>query len=466
MRDLKAINLKKQIRKTLEGRGSIPNSEIPYKKNTRKAVAARDARAAEWSNFTLRREELTNKRSKAINELYELHELLKSRLSENGIIVHEADTGLEACNQIESILKTNNAKKLLKSKTMLSEEIELNHFLESKGFQPIETDLGEYIVQLRNETPSHITMPAMHMDRQQVGKLFSDKLDIDYTDNPEELTKIAREKLRAEFLGAKVGLCGVNFAIAETGQIVTVTNEGNGRMVTTLPKVVIALMGWERVVQSLADGLETWQLLSRSATGQRATTYLNMLSKPSTTPGGCNEIHLIIVDNGRKKLHEDSKLRDILRCIRCGACLNVCPVYQQVGGHAYGSTYQGPMGSVLTPSLFGMDDSPHHPFVSTLCGACHEICPVSIPIPGLLLELRKRRVDSSNNDLEKPFWNLFTKIMENEKLYETSGKAASTLGSILPDSLGKLPVYSSSKRKSPKLASKSFKELYREMNNE
>ncbi|MDP8208777.1 MAG: lactate utilization protein B [Candidatus Electryonea clarkiae] len=418
----KTNDLKKNIRNTLKNR---PDGELPYKKNTRKAVSKRDERAGEWQDFSERRAHISSRRREDIEDLHSLHKTLRDNLKSHGVIIHDAEDSDSACRHVLDILHKHKIDRLLKSKTMLSEEIELNSFLTEHGVTPVETDLGEYIVQLRGETPSHITMPAMHLTREDVGRLFEEKLHIDYTDNPEELTDIARNVLRQEFLAAGAGLCGVNFAVAETGHIATVTNEGNGRMVTTLPRVVIALMGWERVTRSLEDLSLLWQMLARSATGQKATVYLNLMRGASPGPSGPDEVHIIIVDNGRKDIYEDLEMREMLRCIRCGACLNVCPVYQQVGGHPYGGVYPGPMGKVISPLLLGLDNAPDHPFASTLCGACEEICPVSIPLPELMLLLRSRKINLHRGiDYEAPAWKTFEKMMSNEKNYNKATKAA------------------------------------------
>ncbi|MCB2200644.1 lactate utilization protein [bacterium] len=450
-------DLKKQVNRSLKARDGGP---LPFKKNTIKATRTRDLRAAEWPDFEERRDRITERRQQAVDGLKELHESLRKQWSKHGITIHDAADAADARAIITSILHQRGISEILKSKSMLSEEIEINNHLVTEGIEPLETDLGEYIVQLRNEAPSHITMPGMHLFRQDVGQLFADKLGIPYTEDPSELTKIARKVLRQRFLHAPAGMIGVNFAVAETGHLVTVTNEGNGRMVNTLPPVVIALMGWERVTQSMADLGELWQILARSATGQRATSYLSLLQGPSQGPGGPGEVHLVIVDNGRKAIHEDPEAREVLRCIRCGACLNACPVYQQVGGHPYGGTYPGPIGSVLTPLLNGPKEAPHHPFASSLCGACEEVCPVKIPLPKMLLEGRKQRVDSRGSfDPEKPIWAMFRWMMTSRYGYEATTKLARLGQSLIPGHQVPLPGWSDH-RDSPMLAPKPFRDLF------
>jgi L-lactate dehydrogenase complex protein LldF len=451
-------DLKRQIATALKTRSSDP----PFKKNTRKAVDARAVRVAEWPDFNDRRENVTQRRQEAIDHLEELHAQLRRKWSKNGIIVHEAVDGEQAQQIALKIVREAGAKRVLKSKSMLSEEIEINSFLEGHGIEAVETDLGEYIVQLRGEAPSHITMPAMHLNRRDVGRLFADKLGAEYTEDPSTLTQIARRTLRRQFLSADVGMIGVNFAVAETGHLVTVTNEGNGRMVTTLPRVVIALMGWERVTRSLDDLAQLWQLLSRSATGQRASVYLNLTYGPDPSGGGPRQVHVIVIDNGRTRIHADNEMREVLRCIRCGACLNACPVYQQVGGHPYGGVYPGPIGAVFTPALEGIRKAPDHPFASSLCGACEEVCPVSIPIPKLLLAQRKHRTEILPAlDPQRGLWRIFREVMSSRGCYETAAKFARSIQSAWPGGARKMVIPGwTDHRDPPAFAKRPFRELF------
>ena len=314
---------------------------------------------------------------------------------ENGIVVHQVENAGHAIQQVLDIGRQNDAKLIAKSKTMVSEEIGLNHALEKNGLEVIETDLGEYIVQLRGEPPSHIITPAVHLRRQDVGKLFHEKLGMPYTDDISVMTNLARQTLREVFLNADIGISGVNFGVAESGTLCVVTNEGNGRMVTTVPRVHIALMGIERLVPTMDDLALMLSLLPRSATGQKLSVYTSLLNCPrrSGDPDGPRERHLILVDNGRRAV-QASNLREILYCIRCGACLNACPVFREIGGHAYvnldgkSSPYPGPIGSVVSPALFGQLEYGHLARASSLCGACREACPVDIDLPKLLLRVR------------------------------------------------------------------------------
>ncbi|MCC8988723.1 MAG: LutB/LldF family L-lactate oxidation iron-sulfur protein, partial [Candidatus Contendobacter sp.] len=295
-------------------------------------------------------------RQRALRQLPKLLEQLEKKCTENGIQVHWAETPAEANQICLGIIQRHNANRVIKGKSMVSEEMHLNHFLEEHGIEALETDLGEYIIQLDHETPSHIIVPAIHKNRDQIARLFHDKIpDTPYTEVVEELNAIARKVLREKFLAGEVGVSGVNFAVAETGTLCLVENEGNGRMCTTAPPVHIAVMGLEKVVERLDDVPPLLRLLTGSATGQLITTYFNMITSPRK-PGekdGPKEVHLVLLDNGRSKIWADPELRQTLKCIRCGACLNHCPVYTRLGGHAYGYVYPGPIGSILTPQIEG-----------------------------------------------------------------------------------------------------------------
>jgi L-lactate dehydrogenase complex protein LldF len=313
----------------------------------------------------------------------------------NGLIVHHAADARQAVQIVLDIARQNNAQLIAKSKTMVSEEIELNHGLQAAGLKVVETDLGEFIVQIREEPPSHIITPAVHLVREDVGRTFQEKLGVPFTTDIPQMTAVARKVLRETFLQADLGLSGVNFGVAETGTLCILTNEGNGRMVTTLPRVHVALMGIERLVPRLEDLSLMLALLPRYATGQKITVYTNLIHSPRR-PGdldGPVERHLVLVDNGRR-LIRNSPLSEALLCIRCGSCLNVCPVFRELGGHAYVSkdgrygTYPGPIGSVIAPALFGQSEFGQLARASSLCGACKEACPVDIDLPKLLLRVR------------------------------------------------------------------------------
>jgi len=344
----------------------------------------------------------------AIARLDELLARLKERLEANGCRVFVAADAAEARKYIVGLAGERNVRRVVKGKSMATEEIELNAALAEAGCDVVETDLGEYIVQLRGERPSHIITPAIHLSKEDIGALFHDKLHIPYTAEPEVLTAAARARLRETFLAAEMGVTGVNFAIAESGTLVLVENEGNGRMSSTLPEIFVAVMGIEKVIPAMADLSHFLEVLARTATGQKLTTYTNFISGPRRAgeADGPREVHVVMLDNGRSRMLADPVLREALYCLRCGACLNVCPIYRRIGGHAYGSTYPGPIGSIVSPSLFGAAAAAL-PFASTLCGACREICPVKIDIPRILLHLRWKATErgrAADGALPAPKW--------------------------------------------------------------
>ncbi len=343
-------------------------------------------------------------KAETITNLEHYLEVFIQHARANGMIVHQAQDAAEANEIVREIIRQAGGKVIAKSKTMVSEETRLNQALEADGLQVVETDLGEYIVQLRGEPPAHIIAPAVHLTRRQVGLTFQEKLGLPFTDDIPTLTAAARKELRQTFLRADIGISGVNFGVAETGAICLLTNEGNGRMATTLPDVHIALMGIERLVPSLADLAVMLDLLPYSATGQRLTVYTSLIRGPRRAGeiDGPRQRHLVLLDNGRRALR-DSDLAEMLYCIRCGACLNVCPVFREIGGHAYvgasgkHTPYPGPMGSVVSPGLFGAAEFGNLARASSLCGACQEACPVDIPLPKLLLRVRAAGADEAAN---------------------------------------------------------------------
>ena len=334
-------------------------------------------------------------RASTVARLDQYLEQLIDNARQNGMIVHRAIDAAQATQIVLEIARENNAYLIAKSKSMISEEIGLNRALEADGRRGVETDLGEYIVQLRGEHPAHILTPAVHLSRADVAQTFQEKIGIPFSDDVPTLVAAARTVLRNDFLEAEIGITGVNFGVAESGTLCLVTNEGNGRMVSTLPPVHIALMGIERVVPTLDDLALLLTLLPRAATGQKITVYTSLINGPRRPgdPDGPRQRHLILVDNGRTALRQ-SPLAEALLCIRCGACLNACPVFREIGGHAYVSkhgeisTYPGPIGSIISPGLFGQSEFGHLARASSLCGACKEACPVDIDLPKLLLRVR------------------------------------------------------------------------------
>ncbi len=349
-------------------------------------------------------------------------ETLADNVEKLGGRVHWATTGDEAREIILRLCRDRGVKMVVKSKSMATEEIDLNEALEHAGVTPVETDLGEYIIQLAGEKPSHIIVPAIHKTKGQVADLFSHALKGRFAADPEVLTAVARKELRQKFLQADMGITGANFAVADTGTIVLVTNEGNGRMVTSLPRVHVALMGIEKVIPSMTDLVVFLAILARSATGQKLSVYTTLVRGPRQ-PGeldGPEEFHLILMDSGRSR-QIAGELREALYCLRCGACLNVCPVYRQIGGHAYGYTYPGPIGILLTAMLKGdraVKDLAH---ASSLCGACHEVCPVRIDIPRMLVELRKN-LDRERIApwAERMVFNASSRVLASPRLFKLS----------------------------------------------
>ncbi|TCK73827.1 LutB/LldF family L-lactate oxidation iron-sulfur protein [Acidipila rosea] len=340
--------------------------------------------------------------------------------------VHWATDADEANRIIVGLVKQHGGKEVIKIKTMTSDEIGLNPALEAAGIHPHETDLADMIVQLGADKPSHIVVPALHKNRQQVREIFARAMNLpDLGDRPEDLTAAARRYLREKFLKVKIGVSGANFLIAETGGVCIVESEGNGRMCLTLPEVLVAVAGIEKVIPRFADLEVMLQLLPRSATGERMNPY-NSIWTGVHEGDGPREFHLVLLDNGRTKVLANPEARETLHCIRCGACLNTCPVYRQTGGHAYGSIYAGPIGAILTPQLHGMQHSQSLPYASSLCGACYEVCPVKINIPEVLVHLRGKIVEEQSANVESVAMKAMAMVFRSPRRFE----AAQRLGRI------------------------------------
>lgn len=348
----------------------------------------RDAVAAvpEWQDLRTRASAI---KDHTLENLGRYLEQFEGNAKRAGAIVHWAPTQEDARRIVLQIAAQKHAKTVVKAKSMTTEEIHLNDALEAAGIEVFETDLGEWIIQLADEVPSHIIVPAIHKTKAQIGQLLEEASGMPPTDDPAAMTAHARAWLRRCFARADLGVSGVNFAVAETGTILILENEGNIRFTTSLPRVHVAIMGIEKVVPRFADLELFLQLLPRSGTGQQLTSYQSLITGPAKGDAeGPEELHIVILDAGRSRMLAHPTTRAALRCIRCGACLNICPVYQQIGGHAYGSVYPGPIGAVITPQLSGMEKNAQLPFASSLCGACRDVCPVKIDIPALLLHLR------------------------------------------------------------------------------
>ena len=374
-----------------------------------------------------------------------------------GAKVHWARDAAEANAIVRKLVVDRRARTVVKSKSMTTEETHLNAALEAAGLQVVETDLGEYIIQLAEETPSHIIAPAIHKTKRQVAELFTAELGMPPTDDLVQLTHTARTTLRDRFAAADVGISGVNFGVVETGTIVIIENEGNIRLTTSVPRTHIAVMGIEKLIPRFADLDIFLKLLPRSGTGQRLTTYQSFITgiKRRPTDEGPEELHIVLLDNGRSRMLAHPVTRQSLACIRCGACLNACPVYQQIGGHAYGSVYPGPIGAVITPQLMGIEKTAQLPFASSLCGACREVCPVKIDIPRLLLHLRGEIAPQKGDRREQLAFKLWAKVMLSPKLYRMSSIAGRVLQRVFPISR----AWTSGRDLRP-IESKSFHELW------
>lgn len=451
-------------------RTSLANKtlQIALDHNAERRVSGRIAALATLPDAPKRRQKAHAIRADVIEHLEEYLEQFIRKAEQHGIIVHRAKDAAEAIQITLNVARQASGRLIAKSKSMVTEEIHLNHALEAEGFRVVETDLGEYIVQLRDERPAHIITPAVHLRRDDVGKLFHEKLGIPYTEDIPTLTDTARQVLREVFLTAEIGISGVNFGVAETGTICVVSNEGNARMVTTIPPVHIALMGMERLLRNLDDLALMLSLLARSATTQKLSVYTQFINSPF--PG--QQRHLIILDNGRSRIR-NSPLKESLYCIRCGACLNSCPVFREIGGHAYNSPYSGPIGSVISAGFFGPDFVPLAQ-ASSLCGACKEACPVDIDLPKLLTRVRAGLSPAVSNQLSmnshslsmlgKLFMQAYSIIARSPRLFTLSQKFAA-LGTRLVSPFSDyvpLPAFTGwgYSKDLPRFAGKTFRERF------
>ena len=427
-------------------------SNKPLRKSLRTAMdmlmTKRKAVLSDEEELQLLRTLCEHIRQRSLSRLPDLLEQLEENLTRLGVKVHWAETPAEACEIIHGIVSAHNGKLMVKGKSMVSEEIELNHYLADNGVKAVESDLGEFIVQMAGEKPTHIVMPAIHKTKEQVSELFHQNLGTPLTDDVDQLTGFARQTLRDVYRTADVGLSGVNFAVAETGTLCLVENEGNGRLSTTVPPVHIAITGIEKVVAKLSDVPPLYSLLPRSAIGQNITTYFNMITGPrrSGELDGPQEMHLVLLDNGRSQAYAEEQMRRTLQCIRCGACMNHCPVYTRIGGAAYGTTYPGPIGEIISPHLLGLDATRDLPTACTMCGACDEDCPVKIPITAQMRRLREEAQRSPDEKVAHPIrgqgashtlaetlaWRTYNGIFSGKKAYRAFGWAATTFRMLTP----------------------------------
>jgi L-lactate dehydrogenase complex protein LldF len=369
---------------------------------------------SQFADVHLARERAKNIKWKAIETLDKQLETFEAAITKRGAKVIWAETPEQANEEILKICREKNCKTLVKSKSMVTEEIHLNDFLEKNNIESVETDLGEYIQQLDGEPPYHIVTPAMHKSKEDVAKLFAEKLGTDITLTPEQLTLVARDKLREKYAQAEVGLTGANFIIADIGGIAVTENEGNGRLSCSMPKTHIVVVGIEKVIPSISDLALFWPLLATFGTGQRITVYNTIVTGPRQEgeTDGPEDMYVILLDNGRTNILANEKARESLYCIRCGACLNACPVYKNIGGHTYATAYSGPIGSVITPQLKKMKDWKHLSYASSLCGNCTEVCAVKINLHELLLENRHEAVEEGDSVIaERITWKMWKQAM-------------------------------------------------------
>ncbi|MCS7025626.1 MAG: LutB/LldF family L-lactate oxidation iron-sulfur protein [Bryobacteraceae bacterium] len=398
---------------------------------------------------------------------YYLEQFEANVLAHGGKVIF-AQTGKQVGEFIATLAKQRGVSLLVKSKSMTTEEIHLNEALEREKLEAVETDLGEYILQLAHERPFHIVAPAVHKTRHDVADILSQKLGVQREEVPEHQAMIARRTLREKFLAAGIGISGANFLVADSGAVVLVENEGNARLCVSAPPIHVAVAGIEKIIPRAQDLPVFLKLLARSGTGQRLTVYTSFLSGPrrAAEVDGPSEFYVVLMNNGRTKLLADSSKRESLFCIRCGACLNACPVYRKIGGHNYPWAYSGPIGAIITPQYQGLSQDPWLPYASSLCGACAEVCPVKIDIPRILLELRhevtREERRQGKNGLERFAFRAYSWVMRKPKLYAAAGRAAA-LGARLPGmlSLGPARLWAS-QRETPKPAAASFRQLWRQ----
>jgi L-lactate dehydrogenase complex protein LldF len=428
--------------------------------NMGKYDAAVQKGKAIYKNIDLARERAGNIKYKVVNELEKYLIQFEHNFLRNGGKIIWAQTEFEAISEIQKLLKKKFVKKVVKSKSMITEEIELNRELERKKIEVVETDLGEFIVQQAGQKPYHIVTPAMHLSKEDIAALYHEKFDTPEDLNPTELTDYTRQLLREKFVHAEAGITGANFLIADTGSIAVTENEGNGLMSMSFPKLHIVIAGIEKIIPKLEDLDLYWPLLATHGTGQTLTAYSNIISGPrkKNEKDGPKEMYLVLLDNGRTNLLSKERQRQALSCIRCGACLNACPVYRNIGGHTYGTTYSGPIGAVITPHLKDFGKYKHLSFASSLCGACTETCPVKIPLHELLLVNRKEAIENGfYTYFEKKSLDMATFALSSRKRLDmiSGGKKNFAMKLTVKKIWGP-------RRELPVIAKKSFSQLWKE----
>ena len=387
------------------------------------AWRANRAKIYEGIDFEELRGRIAERKAYAVDHLKELCDLFQKNAEAKGAKVFRSNDPAKVREYILQVARDNNVRTVVKSKSMASEEIHLNSYLEKAGLQVKETDLGEWIIQLAGQTPSHMVMPAIHMTKEEVSDLFSKEVDERLSTDIPRLVKVARDELRGKFLEADMGISGANIAVAETGSILTVTNEGNARLVTTLPKVHVAIIGIEKIVATFADIAPILKALPRSATAQMLTSYVTIITgQTPNTDGSRKELHIVLMDNKRSEMAADPMFKEALQCIRCASCLNICPIFRLVGGHVFGKVYTGGIGTILTAWHDNLKSSEDIQGLCIQCGACKDVCPSKIDIPGLILEIRRRLVkDQGLPMLHKSIYA----VVNNRRLFHTMLRAAS-----------------------------------------
>ncbi|MBI4209194.1 MAG: lactate utilization protein [Deltaproteobacteria bacterium] len=445
-----------------------PNLQAAHQRATAHYFKARE-RSTQGLDLETLREDCRKIRQDSLDHLDRYLLQFEEAFQKGGGIVLWAQDAEQARELVLQICREHGVRKVVKGKSMVTEEIELNAFLEKNGIGAMETDLGEYIVQLAGEKPSHLTAPAIHKTREQIATLFHEKLGAPPGLNPEQLVEVARVRLRDQFFKAEAGITGANFLIAETGALILVENEGNIGMSTTTPPIHIAVVGMEKVIPRTQDLALLLRVLARSATGQKMTSYVSLIQHASEH---CVKRFVILLDNGRSQMLADPKMQAALRCIHCGACLNVCPIYQRAGGHSYNSIYPGPIGAIWSPLLFDTPEAQELPFASSLCGACAEVCPVKIPMPHLFLELRRRWAQKRTGlnlhleNVEKTIFSSWAFLAKSPFLYRAALETVATAQKWFPWSgsiLKRFPILSrwAEKRGMPQFSSPSFTEWWK-----
>ena len=447
------------------------SGDLRHRQLIRKALtgyeAKRDENKARFQDWETARQAAAEMKYEVINHLDQYLEQFVKNLEARGVTVLWASDAKEAREHVAAIARDNQVHSVIKSKSMLSEEIHLNDALEKTGLEVVESDLGEFIVQLRAEPPYHIVFPAMHLVRGEISETFQKKLGTEPVQDPEALTMIARRVLRQKFCSADMGISGVNFGVAETGMISITENEGNARLTCALPRVHVALMGIEKVIRRMEDLALFLPMLATAGAGQALTGYNTLYGGPrqKNESDGPQRFYVVLVDNGRTRVLADAEQRDLLHCIRCGACLNVCPIFRNIGGHSYGTTYQGPIGSALTPHLHGLPDWKHLSYASSLCGACSQACPVKIDLAHHLLQNRRSAVREHPPFLEGLMWRGFSMVMRRPKLYRFSAKIArlfQPLHALIQGSAVDPMKAWTGTREAPKIAKQSFTDWWKE----